>query len=181
MNRKIMAPVATLALSGLMFAGVAAPAAQAAPPRQASAKQLTEAVGPIDVSQTIDGVGSFVGTFTPTGFESVNGVLSLTGVLNGEFTDATTGVVTEIVEQSTTTGITGAGNQAGCDILNLDLGPLELDVLGLVVNLSDVQLDITAVPGAGNLLGNLLCAVAGLLDGNATTGLANLLNRLLGL
>ena len=67
-----------------------------------------------------------------------------------------------------------------CDILNLDLGPLYLDVLGLVVDLSDVQLDITAEPGPGNLLGNLLCAVAGLLDGPGG-GLGNLLNRLLGL
>jgi hypothetical protein len=37
---------------------------------------------------------------------------------------------------------------------------------------------VTAVPGAGNLLGNLLCAVAGLLDPN--TFLADFLNQLLG-
>ena len=50
------------------------------------------------------------------------------------------------------------------------------------VDLDEVNLAITAVPGAGNLLGNLLCAVAGLLDGNTLgNGLANLLNRLLGL
>lgn len=56
--------------------------------------------------------------------------------------------------------------QAGaCDILNLVLGPLHLDLLGLVVDLNQVVLDITAQSGAGNLLGNLLCAVAGLLDG----------------
>jgi hypothetical protein len=36
--------------------------------------------------------------------------------------------------------------------------------LGLVVDLAPVHLDITAVSGAGNLLGNLLCAVVGLLD-----------------
>ncbi|WP_205829549.1 hypothetical protein [Microbacterium sp. MEC084] len=51
-----------------------------------------------------------------------------------------------------------------CDILTLDLGPLHLDLLGLVVDLAPVNLDVTAQPGAGNLLGNLLCAVAGLLD-----------------
>jgi hypothetical protein len=38
------------------------------------------------------------------------------------------------------------------------------------------KLDITAVRGPGNLLGNLLCAVAGLLDGG---GPGNLLNNLL--
>jgi hypothetical protein len=58
---------------------------------------------------------------------------------------------------------------------------LNLNVLGLVIDLNQIQLDITAVPGAGNLVGNLLCAVTGLLDGSGTSGLANLLNRLLGL
>jgi hypothetical protein len=42
-----------------------------------------------------------------------------------------------------------------------------------------VILDITAVSGAGNLLGNLLCAVTGLLDNPG--GLAALLNQILGI
>jgi hypothetical protein len=45
-----------------------------------------------------------------------------------------------------------------------------------VVTLNQVHLTITAVPGAGNLLGNLLCAVANLLNGG--TGLGNLLTEL---
>ena len=64
-----------------------------------------------------------------------------------------------------------------CDILSLNLGPLDLDVLGLRVALSEVVLLIEAIPGAGNLLGNLLCAVAGLLNGGL---LGNLLSNLLG-
>ncbi|MET0343939.1 MAG: hypothetical protein ABW252_23190 [Polyangiales bacterium] len=59
-------------------------------------------------------------------------------------------------------GLRDAG--AGCDVLALLLQPLHLDLLGAVVDLDEVDLDVTAVPGAGNLLGNLLCAVAGLLD-----------------
>jgi hypothetical protein len=51
-----------------------------------------------------------------------------------------------------------------CDVLNLVLGPLHLDLLGLVVDLNQVVLDITAQPGPGNLLGNLLCGVLSLLD-----------------
>jgi hypothetical protein len=43
--------------------------------------------------------------------------------------------------------------------------------------LSRIVLDITAESGAGNLLGNLLCAVAGLLDN--PSGLARRLNRIL--
>jgi hypothetical protein len=66
-----------------------------------------------------------------------------------------------------------------CGILHLDLGPLFLDLLGLQVDLSQVVLDIAAQPGAGNLLGNLLCAVTGLLD--SPGGLARLLNQILGI
>lgn len=77
--------------------------------------------------------------------------------------------------------------QASCPILNLVLGPLNLNLLGLQVDLNQVVLDITAVPGAGNLLGNLLCSVAGLLDGplggllGAGGLLSNLLNNITGL
>jgi len=74
-----------------------------------------------------------------------------------------------------------APTTGACNILNLDLGPLHLDLLGLVVDLSPVVLDVTAVPGPGNLLGNLLCAVAGLLDQGPTGGLNGILNDLLGI
>jgi hypothetical protein len=47
--------------------------------------------------------------------------------------------------------------------------------------LDPVNLLIEAIPGAGNLLGNLLCGVAGLLDGGLLGGgLGNLLRNLLG-
>jgi hypothetical protein len=65
-------------------------------------------------------------------------------------------------------------------VLNLVLGPLHLDLLGLVVDLNQVHLVINAVPGAGNLLGNLLCALTGLLNGTPTLGgLSALLNAIL--
>jgi hypothetical protein len=51
-----------------------------------------------------------------------------------------------------------------CEILNLRLGPINLDLLGLVVRTNRINLRIDAVPGPGNLLGNLLCAITGLLD-----------------
>jgi hypothetical protein len=69
--------------------------------------------------------------------------------------------------------------QAACDVLTLVLGPLHLDLLGLVVDLNVVELAINAVPGAGNLLGNLLCAVVGLLDG--TGGVTGTLTDIAGL
>jgi hypothetical protein len=48
-------------------------------------------------------------------------------------------------------------HQSGtCDILHLTLGPLDLNLLGLMVHLDRVVLDITAQSGPGQLLGNLL-------------------------
>ena len=83
------------------------------------------------------------------------------------------------VQQATTGAVSGV-TAASCDILNLVLGPLDLNLLGLEVHLNQVVLDIVAVSGAGNLLGNLLCAVAGLLDGGGPLGqIAGLLNQIL--
>jgi hypothetical protein len=70
---------------------------------------------------------------------------------------------------------------ASCPILHLVLGPVDLNLLGLVIHLDTVVLDITAIPGPGNLLGNLLCAIAGLLNGNLPPVLMDLLNQILDL
>jgi hypothetical protein len=74
---------------------------------------------------------------------------------------------------------------ATCPFLHLTLGPLDLNLLGLKVHLDRVVLDLTAISGPGNLLGNLLCALAGLLDGTGTLAQLNQLlaqlNQLLGL
>jgi len=79
----------------------------------------------------------------------------------------------------TTTGVTAGstpsvtGSTAGsCDVLNLSLGPIDLTLLGLNVNLSNcsggpVTVDITAVPADG-LLGQLLCDLDNLLTGGGT-------------
>jgi hypothetical protein len=84
-------------------------------------------------------------------------------------------------------GAARAGNpmvrqvQAGtCGVLALTLGPLDLDLLGLVVHLEQVNLDVAAEQAPGNLLGNLLCAVTNLLNGfnpNLAGQLASLLNQ----
>jgi len=156
--------------------------------------------------------GKVVAKFMPQEFTAEDGTLSVEGVLTGVFTgklpEGTKRHFTKEVSmdvlgassagEATTSGIATGGLGAaglvqasshGCDVLNLDLGPLDLNVLGLQVDLAPVVLDIVAQPGAGALLGNLLCAVAGLLDpgsalGDAVSGLldsvAGLLNGLLG-
>ena len=112
----------------------------------------------------------------------VSGVL--TGTANGvAFTQSFSDVpatLAAMAEASTAEGEVGTMQAgAGCDILLLDLGPLHLDLLGLEVDLAQVVLDITATAGAGNLLGNLLCAVVHLLDGPALfSSIVNLLDRI---
>ena len=68
---------------------------------------------------------------------------------------------------------------------DLGLGPIFLDLLGLQLTTSEIIIDLTAVPGPGNLLGNLLCALVGLLDQTPLdVGLINqllaVINNLLG-
>jgi len=120
-------------------------------------------------------LGQALGTLSQT---DLNTLLSgLTGALNGTF-DALNG----------TAALSGDGGhhhrQNGtCDILNLSLGPVDLNLLGLEVHLDNcangpVTVDVTGQTGPGNLLGNLLCGVAGLLDGPANGhALANAINR----
>jgi hypothetical protein len=84
------------------------------------------------------------------------------------------------VKSANTTAPASGVSAASCDILNLVLGPLDLNILGLEVHLNQVVLDIVGTTGAGNLLGNLLCAVAGLLDGAGPLGqIAGLLQQIL--
>jgi hypothetical protein len=143
-----------------------------------------------EVNSPIPG-GTFVGDVHIKSF-SVDeaGQLLVTGILDGVAT--VNGVATNVKRQDFTTTATLVGGAAAaadgitiqqveCQILFLDLGPLFLDVLGLQVDLSEIVLDITAVAGPGNLLGNLLCAVVNLLNGGLDLQLlSNVLNALLG-
>jgi hypothetical protein len=130
---------------------------------------------------TITGPGGLTGTLTNL-VASVNqaGQLVLTGTFTGQV--PVNGVLQDVT--STFEAIlagTGTAN-AACNILTLDVGAIHLDLLGLVIDTAPIHLTITAQPGAGNLLGNLLCGVAHLLDTNASNNaLANFLNRIIGL
>jgi hypothetical protein len=137
-----------------------------------------------------DGTGTFTGTFIPQKFSVVNGVLEATGLLKGTLVDANgtqLGTVSQTVTDSISTPNAASTNAVNapalsCGVLNLTLGPLNLNLLGLVVQLNQVHLVITAVPGAGNLLGNLLCAVTNLLNGGGSlSSLSALLTSILAL
>lgn len=177
----LVVAVATLGLVG----GVGAGSASAAPPGQSGKT--------VQITGTSDNGGTFTGTFTtksakadPSAPKGVAVVGDLTGQLTGQPGNPQgQGRGTQDVNRQDLALPVSQVQQAGCEILDLVLGPLDLNLLGLQVHLDTVHLNITAVPGAGNLLGNLLCAIAGLLDpsGNITDLLqfVNLLNQLLGL
>jgi hypothetical protein len=177
MNRKKIA-LGLICIVSLLAFSLAAPAQTAA--KSALAVPVTGSFAPSTTTGplTSAGTGTFAGTFNIQQFANQNGNLVAIGTLVGTLTNAA-GQVTNVVINNVTAPITAA--TGSCPILSLTLGPLHLDLLGLVIDLNQVNLNITAVPGAGNLLGNLLCDVANLLNGGGPLGnLSTLLNQLLG-
>jgi hypothetical protein len=133
------------------------------------------------------------GSFVPLRFARHDGKVYVRGLIQGVVHerdgDRTTFAKLKTIRVKSVNGTPAragrvAPARATCDILHLVLGPLDLNLLGLKVHLDRIVLNVVAESGAGNLLGNLLCAVTGLLDGGLAGQLGiltNLLNRILGL
>jgi hypothetical protein len=115
---------------------------------------------------------TFRGTFGiqrfVAGATKVYAVGTLKGRLNGRH-------VTRygVMIPASMTGASGSARdaQASCTVLHLVLGPVALNLLGLPVTLGGgpsanqpIVLDVTAVPGPGNLQGNLLCDLTNALN-----------------
>ena len=157
-----MKRLSLLALAGLLTVGLVLPAAASAAPPARNAL-----LNDIPVTGTLDGGAPFSGTLDITQITRDGTQL----LFDGTLTNSATGAVQSFTDVAAT-----LQQQAACDIR-----PILLDLLGLQVDLDPIHLEVRAVTGAGNLLGNLLCAVAGLLDGPTGGGLGNALNRLLDL
>jgi len=134
------------------------------------------------VAIPITGSGSFSGVMNITKFIATpGGIAAVANILTsqGQMVASDVTVPVDLAATSAANPAAQAGAQATCDILHLVLGPLDLNLLGLVVHLDRVVLDITAQSGSGNLLGNLLCSIAGLLDPlGSLAQLLDLLNQL---
>ena len=145
---------------------------------QAAKSSATLPVTGSGITTVLGAPVTFAGQLTIDRFVREGGQILAVGSLTGTVTDAAgtvVGTVTNLPVRLPIFGIT-----ATCQVLHLELGPLDLNLLGLMVHLDKIVLDITAVSGPGNLLGNLLCAIAGLLDaGGPLGGLTALLNQLL--
>jgi hypothetical protein len=207
---KLVSLFTAVAASVVFGVGFAPPSSAASSPDPASVTPAVSTPSPfqdIPVAGTLPAsTGTVTGRLDVTRFEVQKDgqirTLYAVGTFTGQITDAAGTVLAsgsqeialpvDLTKSGAGSGPNGlratsalaAAQLAACDIVNLVLGPLDLNLLGLEVHLNQVVLDIVAQPGAGNLLGNLLCAVAGLLDaaspvGGILNGISALLNRLL--
>jgi len=120
-------------------------------------------------------IGGLLGGLSTTQLTTLTG--ELTGLLNG--------ALGQLFSPTSVTGGSVTQSTGSTSILHLELGPINLSLLGLNVSVDDcddpagpVILDITAQAGPGKLLGNLLTSVTHLLDGPGNgNGLVNALTR----
>jgi hypothetical protein len=162
-------------LSCALLLGAASTAA-AQSPTQALTKRVA-------VTGTAKNGKKFKGTYTINRFVSRAGKTFAVGTLKGRLKHR------NVTRRGVRIPVTSFGEQGGaqssqavCRILTLVLGPLDLNLLGLRVQLNQLNLRITAIPGGG-LLGDLLCGLSNLLNPTGLTGtnLAAVLNALLAL
>ena len=180
-----------------LFSAQAATATAQAPATAGSTERTVASTAKGELRSRIVGTTGngrrVTGSFVPLRFVRHDGKVYVRGLIQGVVHerngDKTTFAKLKTIRVKSINGTPAragrvAAARATCDILHLVLAPLDLDLLGLKVHLDRVVLDIVAQSGAGNLLGNLLCAVTGLLDGGLGGQLARLthvLNRILGL
>ncbi len=103
-------------------------------------------------------LSTILSSLTSTELSTLTG--GLTSILNGAARRLTAPSASQTPAPSTP-GVT--------NILNLSLGPVNLNLLGLQVGLDNcsggpITVNVSALAGPGNLLGNLLTGVANLLD-----------------
>jgi hypothetical protein len=107
------------------------------------------------VTVLVNGVTT-TGLLTIRNFSNSAGQLTAMGTLS--FTDPNG--IARILQVRSPVTIT----QAECEILSLDLGPIDLNLLGLEVHVDEIHIDIVADP-SGGLLGQLLCSIANIFNG----------------
>ena len=151
MSRTRLAVAAATILCALMVPSIAS--AQTATP-------LTEKVA-------VTGTKGFKGTYTIDRFIAREGKLYTVGTLKGKLRGKN--VTKRNVRMPATLAPGAKSSQipplpTACQILNLSIAPINLNLLGLSVRTNQIDLRIEAVPGAGNLLGNLLCGITNLLN-----------------
>lgn len=125
----------------------------------------------LEVEGRLSDGGVFTGKLTVTrmGYDELLG-LTVDGVLQGRVKKAN-GRVIQSVKQAVK-GIrtslqarasAAPSKKAVCELMTLDIGTLPLGRLGQGLDLSPLVFDLSAASEGSNLLGSMLCGVAGLL------------------
>lgn len=184
--RKVGAVLAITCASALATPVVAGAATHSTAAGQAAATTQASSLKRIPVTGTARNGKRFTGHFTVTQFVTRNGKTMALGTLTGRLGHRSIKPRQVAIPAKVAAAPAGAAMaSAVCPVLHLNLGPLNLNLLGLHVHLNQVILNITAVSGTGNLLGNLLCGVSNLLNttpvgSGQLTGLLNIVQQLTG-
>src|SRR5581483_2964653 len=122
-----------LLLTALACAILIAPLSAAAAP--STARRTGSITVPVATSGTnaLGELVTYAGNLTITRFATRNGQLTAIGTLTGTATNTVTGA-TQTVTQAVAVPVIAANGS--CTILDLTLGPIHLDLLGLVVDLN---------------------------------------------
>jgi hypothetical protein len=176
---RLAAGAVTTSCALMLVGGAGTAAAQ-----DTETKPLTQTIA---MTGTAKNGKQFNGTYTIKRFEAEGDDVFAVGTLKSTLKGR------HVFRRGVRIPVTGVTKDVGtaqaaavCDVLHLTLGPLDLNLLGLRVQLNQVKLDITAIsgntPGAG-LLGNLLCGLTNLFDPTNVVGdlLSRILNSLLAL
>jgi hypothetical protein len=116
---------------------------------------------------------NFKGTLSVLRFEEQNGAIVAIASLTGKVTGKGNGNRRINRELTIPVSFGADGGEASaasvraaatCEILNLVLGPIDLNLLGLRLQVNEIRIRLTA-DQFGGLLGALLCAIANLLNG----------------
>jgi hypothetical protein len=142
--------------------------------------QATNTFQDIPVTGTLPGGGKFVGTFDITQFVVQNGTLYAQGTLTGTLLNVAGQVINTLPPTTVLIPVSSITAARTCQVLFLELGPIDLQLLGLNVHINKITIRIDADPSQG-ILGQLLCAIAGGFAQGLLQQVANLLNQLLGL
>jgi hypothetical protein len=174
-QRTLALLMGVILLSLMPLTASAAPRA-AGPPTPGSPLFAQAGGVTIPVTGTTSKGGKFAGNFSVRQFAVVDNQIVAVGTLTGTIQNGVGAVIGTVLK---TISLLVNFNGATCDILHLELGPLDLNLLGLQVHLDKIVLDIDADP-TGGLLGSLLCAVANLLNaGGPLADIVGLLNQIL--
>ena len=131
----------------------------------------------------------FAGTFTVNRFVAQGGAVFAEGIVTGTVSNGSGLAVGSVLQGAVLLPVTGNWHpvaslpgddiilaQSTCGVLHLDLGAVNLNLLGVAFTTTPITIDLSG--DSSGPLGTLVCAVLGLVG--TVANLVNLLNQILG-